>query len=460
MRVLLLNPPSRPPVLRDLSCGETSKASYFWEPIDLLVLSARIPVSVDLAVLDATAEKLSTQAALDRASRARPDIVASLTAAVSIDGDSAFLGELHGRTGASIAVLGDMASFAPERLSDLPFVDAIIPDFTHDGLVPFFSGDRAGSSGLLLRDGGAMSDRRSPCRGEFSYGLPRHELFPLRRYSMPYSLHRPVATMMLSYGCPYGCSFCASGKLAYRPRSLGDFLAEYDLLASMGVREFFLRDLTFGVERERAVEFCRALAGRRRMVWSCEARLDTVDPALLGEMKGAGCHLLMLGVESSSPSILRGSAKGVDSGSSATGVFRAARRAGLSTLAHFIIGFPEDTRETIDQTIGFAASLECDFASFNLMVPRLGSELRSSLVAEGLLPEHDLSSLDCTTGGKSLCGLPAQELERLRRRAMRAFYCRPSRLVRLLGRSLTPAGMANLLRNGSAVLRGGQGASA
>lgn len=454
MRVLLLNPPSKPPVLRDMSCGETAKASYYWEPIDLLVLSARMPAGTEVSVLDATAEGLGAAAALERACGTGPDMVLSLVAAVSLDEDLRFLSELGARTGAVIAVMGDVASFAPDILEPAGCIDAVLPDFTHEGLTPYLAGDRGRASGLLLREGQVLEDRRSRPSGELAYGIPRHDLFPLRRYGMPYSLHRPVATMMLSYGCPFRCSFCASGRLAYRPRSLSDFLSEYEAVASMGVREFFLRDLTFGVERERALEMCRALAGRGRMAWSCEARLDTVDEELLSEMRRAGCHLVMLGVESADPAILRSSGKGAGGGSRASEVFRAARRAGLSTLAHFIIGFPDDTRESIERTVEMAASLESDFASFNLMVPRLGSELREALVASGAVAESDLSCLDCTTGGRSLCGIPAGELARMRRRAVLRFYSRPSRLLGLLGRSLTPAGLCNLIRNGAEVLLG------
>jgi hypothetical protein len=275
----------------------------------------------------------------------------------------------------------------------------------------------------------------------------------MRRYTMPYSLHRPVATMMMSYGCPFKCSFCASGKLGYRPRNLADFLAEYDYVASLGIREFFLRDLTFGVERGRAVDFCTQLAVRRRMVWSCEARLDTVDPMLLHSMKAAGCHLVMLGVETPDSEALKASSKGYGTSDRATEVFSAARKAGLSTLAHFIIGFPGDTEESIRRMIAYASSLECDFASFNLMVPRLGSDLRTGLTRDGVINESDLSNLDCSTGGRSLCSIPVARLEKLRRSALRSFYGKPARLFRLARRSMTPSGIANLAMNAAGVLR-------
>jgi anaerobic magnesium-protoporphyrin IX monomethyl ester cyclase len=453
MRILLLNPPSRPPVLRDMSCGETAKASYYWAPIDLLVLSARLSPGHEIGVLDATAERLTADEALSRAAGFAPDTVVSLIAAVSLDPDREFLRSLKTATGAEVAVLGDIASFAPGMAILEGAVDAAIPDFTDEALMSFFEGNPAPSRAIVRSSGEALPHAPSP-GAEMSYGVPRHELFPLRRYSMPYSLHRPVATLMQSYGCPYRCSFCASGKLRYRPRNLGDFLAEYDYVASLGIREFFLRDLTFGVDRARALDFCGALAKRRKMVWSCEARLDTVDPELLGGMKKAGCHLVMLGVETASRGILASTAKGYTDRAQAAEVFRAARKAGLSSLAHFILGFPEDTAASMEETLEFASGLDCEMASFNLLVP---SDLRASMVSRGDIPESDLCSLDCTTGGRSLCALSVESLEGMRRRAMRRFYLRPSRLLRLLGRSMTPAGLANLAGNGLRVLRRSQG---
>ena len=189
------------------------------------------------------------------------------------------------------------------------------------------------------------------------------------------------------------------------------------------------------------------------MAWSCEARLDTVDPGLLGSMRAAGCHLVMLGVETPDQEALRASSKGYGTADRAVQTFRAARRAGLSTLAHFIIGFPGDSEDSIKRLISYASSLECDFASFNLMVPRLGSDLRADLEGDGLIDDSDLSNLDCSTGGRSLCTIPVTRLEELRRRAVRSFYARPGRLFRLARRSMTPSGIANLARNAAGVLR-------
>src|SRR3954471_10315001 len=108
-RALLLNPPSprTPPtngraVLRDFACGESTKADYYWAPIDLLVLSGVLSAAHELCVIDAVVEPATGEEVLARARAFRPDVVFTLTAAVTLVEDDAFLGRLKRETGARI----------------------------------------------------------------------------------------------------------------------------------------------------------------------------------------------------------------------------------------------------------------------------------------------------------------------------------------------------------------------
>src|SRR5262245_7176085 len=115
-KVLLLNPPANGrAVLRDFACGESAKADYYWAPIDLLVLSGVLAGQHDLAVIDAVAESCTAAEVVERARTFGPDAVFSLTAAVSLADDAAFLAQLAETTGARIYGLGDVASFAPQE---------------------------------------------------------------------------------------------------------------------------------------------------------------------------------------------------------------------------------------------------------------------------------------------------------------------------------------------------------
>ena len=73
--VLLLNPPSTRLQIRDLYCSITSKGSYYWPPIDLLVLSGLLNEKFRLVVIDAVAEGRSPSEVMEAVLAARRSIV-------------------------------------------------------------------------------------------------------------------------------------------------------------------------------------------------------------------------------------------------------------------------------------------------------------------------------------------------------------------------------------------------
>ena len=100
--------------------------------------------------------------------------------------------------------------------------------------------------------------------------------------------------------------------------------------------------------------------------------------------------------------------------------------------------------------------LRCDFASFNVAVPRFGTPWRSSLVRDGLA-DPDEPSMD--QAGERIAMptrfLTREEVLRAKKRAIRSFYLRPSYLARRLlalrtlheARSQVSEGLALLARN-------------
>ena len=188
--------------------------------------------------------------------------------------------------------------------------------------------------------------------------------------------------------------------------------------------------------------------------WSCFGRVDLVDEEQLRLMKQAGCHTIMFGVESASEDILKKYKKGYTR-DDIVKAFTAARKIGIKTLATFIIGLPEETKEMIEDTIRFSRKLNPDYVSFNFAVPRLGTELRDKMIKEDLV-ESDNVVMD-QSGKTILAGtktLSKKEMMKLKRKAICGFYFRPSYIAkRALGlRSLTELksnfrGMIGIFRN-------------
>ena len=141
----------------------------------------------------------------------------------------------------------------------------------------------------------------------------------------------------------------------------------------------------------------------------------------------------MLGVESASPAMLKAYRKGYKADQVAGGL-QLVRDAGIRTVGTFILGLPEDTRESMEETIRLACTLPLDFASFSVAVPRFGTPLRLQAKAEGLIEDLRVMDQSGETVAMATHTLSRQEVLALKRQAVRRFYLRPSYLLRRLSR--------------------------
>ncbi len=186
------------------------------------------------------------------------------------------------------------------------------------------------------------------------------------------------ASVITSRGCPHRCLFCVGRKMIgargrFRdPRKVVD---EMEALSKAGFRQIRIEDDLFTFHKARALAVCRELEGRGlRVKWRAYSRVDTVDPELLSWMARTGCERILFGAESGSPEILRRIRKGIRPEQTRRAV-EMAREAGIGVLASFVLGLPGETRQTLDQTLAFADSLNVPY-TLNLLTPYVGTDIR------------------------------------------------------------------------------------
>lgn len=437
-------------MLRDYACGESTKADYYWAPIDLLVLSGVLGEAHDVRVEDAVADPRGPEEVLARAEAFQPDAVFTLTAAVTLASDDAFLVRLKERTGARIYGLGDVGSFEPvATLGKTRAFDGFVQNFADPTLAALAAGDEAGVSSVVLRRPVGVDVRPVAKQAPLKYPRPRHELFPLHRYRMPFTRWTRTTSVLTSYGCPFPCTFCPSRHLPYQLRDLPDVIEELEHLAAMGLTEFYLRDFTFGPTRQRGRELCEAMiAADLGLRWSAECRLDVLDEPLLDLMRRAGCEVILCGIETGDADVSRRLGKKFGGDRTRT-LLAHARALGIRTCGHFVMGSPAETRDEMQRTIDYAGALPLDYASFNLYAPRLGTDMRRELVKLGRVDEQDFGQQDVSAQANGFAQVSGDELRRLFLRAVLSFYLRPRRATRLL--RTTP--WSALARQGAGVLR-------
>lgn len=454
MKVLLLNPPGRQVYIRDYSCSKTTKSNYLFHPVDLVTLSGTLASEHELEVLDCMAERLAPERAHARIAACAPAAIVSLVGSVSWDEDRAFLAR-EAALGRRVLAIGDVLQEASERrLAEEPWLEAVLHDFSNDDALRILRDQthELGDASVRRADGSIERVRGGPRKGQFRVPRPRHELFPRTGYRFSFARREPFATVLTDYGCPYPCTFCVIGTLGFKTRPLADVLEELDFLRARGVREIFFMDQTFGMQRERALELCAELERRGDLSWTAFTRPDTADDERLAAMKRAGCHTLILGVESASDDVLALYRKGYRASAVREG-FARVRRHGLRTVGTFIIGLPEEDQTSLERTLELALELELDFMSLNMAVPRFGTPFRARALELGLAREQDL----VMDQGGAAAFLPTRTLDRaamlaLKKRMVRRFYLRPAYLWRRIAGLRTLHELKAQAREGLALL--------
>jgi radical SAM superfamily enzyme YgiQ (UPF0313 family) len=431
-KILLLNPPGDKLYQRDMYCSNISKGKYYWPAIDLLILSGTLGQSYEVDVLDALIEKMSPDECLARILVQDYKAVIFLTGSASWPLDMEFVARIKAeRPEICLIGNGDILLYkARDFLERYPYLDAVLLDYTSRDVLAFLQNDRSSLTAMAYRENGSIVVKHEPVQvGEFTYPVPQHEKFPLGKYLLVHGRRFPFTTVQASWGCPFKCTFCIAATLGYRYRAVDNVLEELRYVVSLGVKDVFFTDFTFEASRRNTLELCRRMVEEGLdLTWVCSSRASTLDEELINCMRKAGCHTLLLGVESGDEGLLKTYSKGTTK-EALRQAFSLCRRYGIRTVGHFIIGLPGETEESARKTIDFAKELDCDIASFNVAVPAPGTILRETAIAEGYLKDEGL--VFDATDAFPVMETPQFSREQAwewRKRAVKEFYFRPSYL--------------------------------
>lgn len=451
----MLNPPATRVTFRDYYCSFTSKANYYWPPIDLLVLSGILKNTYQLEVIDAIAEGINTKDCLERVIGEKPDIVIFLTGTASWQADFEFIAMVKkALTVVAIANGGLLLHKGVEFMRRFEFLDAVLLDFTSGDIVQFLDNQDCQSGNLIYRrDGDIISGERDFSHESFEIPIPQHELFPLDKYRLPTARRKPFSTVLASFGCPFKCRFCISGTVSYKRRAPENIIAELEYMTSLGIREVYFADFTFTAEKRHVMEICRQIIDKRiDLTWSCNVHSRTLDKEILSMMKRAGCHTVQIGVESGSEEILRKYGKATDK-KVIRRAFTLCKELRIRTVGYFIIGLPEEDKNSVRETIKFAKELDPNFASFAIATPDIGTPLWLEAIEKGwfdpAIEEFDSTGYPVMETPK----LTKDEIWRLKNRANLEFYFRLSYLTKLLSSVRSPTNLFDLMQNGVGLVR-------
>jgi radical SAM superfamily enzyme YgiQ (UPF0313 family) len=191
----------------------------------------------------------------------------------------------------------------------------------------------------------------------------------------------PPAGILSSRGCPAACTFCSNDVTGrrFRYRSAPSVASEIAVLRDrFGLVGFSFFDDSFAVGKRRVGELCAAIRGSGGPVWwTCTAHPAHLDREVLAEMARAGCAGVDIGMESADPGMLVRIGKGVTV-ERVLAVLGWCRDEGIHSVVNLMFGWPDETDEELDATIGFldrAAPIAGGFNARGVVVPYPGTEI-------------------------------------------------------------------------------------
>jgi radical SAM superfamily enzyme YgiQ (UPF0313 family) len=113
------------------------------------------------------------------------------------------------------------------------------------------------------------------------------------------------------------------------------------------------------------------------------SRVDTVRAKYLEQFRKAGIHWLALGVEAGSQTIRREASKGSFEDVNIRDVVKTVRESGMYVISNYIFGLPEDTVESMQQTLDLALELNTEMANMYPCQALPGSPLYHTAKSKG-----------------------------------------------------------------------------
>ena len=227
----------------------------------------------------------------------------------------------------------------------------------------------------FLRDGDVVATPRRPLLVDLDSLSPAWHLVNWNDYPLYFIENSKVAILSSSRGCIHACTFCSQHKFwngTYRERDPYKFVAEIEHLArTYGVNVFFIADEYPTRSRKRWETILDLLIEKDLGV---HVLLETCvhdvlrDEDILPRYKQAGVLFIYMGVEATSDAklaVFKKATKVADS----KRALRLVQDNGMIAESSLILGMPNETPESIEETLKLAFEYDADFMHFLFLAP-------------------------------------------------------------------------------------------
>ena len=268
--------------------------------------------------------------------------------------------------------------------------------------ISIFAGEAEGRLDEVLRD--ADAGALKPLYN-FMNDLPSIEgsPIPLLKSERVRRTAGAVTSFDAGRGCPYQCSFCTiinvQGRKSRR-RSPDDIEEIVRVNVAQGLHRFFITDDNFARNKDWEIILDRLIHLREvvKLDFGLIIQVDTLChrlPNFIEKCRRAGVRRVFIGLENINPANLMSAKKKQNKITEYRKMLLDWKRAGIITYAGYILGFPNDTVESIAHDIEvIKKELPVDLLEFFYLTPLPGSEDHKRLFKAGIPMDADLNRYD------------------------------------------------------------------
>jgi len=257
--------------------------------------------------------------------------------------------------------------------------------------------------------------------------FPDWSIFPYWQFRVGYDFWKfPTAYVQSSRGCTLSCSYCPYIILENKVRTRSPALVAQEIRRDMeeyDFRSFKFRDPLFGARRKHAEEMAAEIGKLpHKIQFSVESRIELLSRDVLKMLRDVGLTSVTVGIETPSRDTLLKYKRAPIKDDKQSQFVAMCRSLGIRVIAGFMIGFPEDTRQSIRAVLRYAKTVDPFVANFNVCTPYPGTGFIDEIAPQ--IASRDWSRYDVYTPNLKYEHLTSDEVAELHQECFRQYYFR------------------------------------
>jgi len=224
--------------------------------------------------------------------------------------------------------------------------------------------------------------------------VPDFNIFdPERIYRQMDGVFYRMVPVEISRGCIYDCTYCSAPSLAklfggvgawFRAKSIDQVFKEIDVAVEKYQAEYFymVSETFLAMKKSFFGEFIKRYSKIKIPFWF-NTRPETLNEEVVGMLEDVNCHRMSIGIESGNEDYRRVMLKRNISNEKILEKCKIVEKSKIQLSVNNIIGFPDETREMVFDTINLNRCFSADSHSCTIFQPLGGTPLKQYCIEKG-----------------------------------------------------------------------------